>query len=197
MGRGFHALYQQDPQPAESALFRREWFKIVDHLPADLDLVRFWDSAAKTSARNDYTAGVLLGVTDEGQWFIADVTRGRWEYPDARRMVLKTAVSDGDDVLIGIEDTSNGTAIVQDLLRDPAAAGLTIRAVKVLGDKLVRAGPWASLAQGGLVHLLRAEWNGRFLDECERFPLGAHDDQVDAVSGAHAMIAGMKRARFL
>lgn len=34
--------------------------------------------------------------------------------------------------------------------------------------------------------LVRGTWINSFLDECELFPLGAHDDQVDAASGALA-----------
>jgi predicted phage terminase large subunit-like protein len=57
----------------------------------------------------------------------------------------------------------------------------------VRADKAVRAGAWASLAHGGLVHLVAGSWNGPFLEEVEQFPLGAHDDQVDAVSGAYEL----------
>jgi predicted phage terminase large subunit-like protein len=32
--------------------------------------------------------------------------------------------------------------------------------------------------------MLRGDWNREYLDEMERFPHGAHDDQVDASSGA-------------
>jgi predicted phage terminase large subunit-like protein len=52
---------------------------------------------------------------------------------------------------------------------------------QVSADKAVRAGPWASLAEGGLVRLVAGPWNSTFLDEIEAFPHGAHDDQVDAV----------------
>ena len=34
------------------------------------------------------------------------------------------------------------------------------------------------------MRLVRGPWLGPFLDEVEAFPLGGHDDQVDAMSGA-------------
>ncbi len=37
--------------------------------------------------------------------------------------------------------------------------------------------------------LVRGPWINDFLDEAEIFPNGAHDDQVDAVSGAFEMLA--------
>jgi predicted phage terminase large subunit-like protein len=34
------------------------------------------------------------------------------------------------------------------------------------------------------VRIVKARWNRPFLKELTRFPFAAHDDQVDAVSGA-------------
>jgi hypothetical protein len=39
---------------------------------------------------------------------------------------------------------------------------------------------WAA----GNVKVVRAHWNLRFFEELEGFPKAAHDDQVDALSGA-------------
>jgi len=47
-----------------------------------------------------------------------------------------------------------------------------------------RAGPVSSQAEVGNIRLHRGPWVGAFLDEVEAFPLGGHDDQVDALSGA-------------
>ena len=41
--------------------------------------------------------------------------------------------------------------------------------------------------------LVRGNWLADFLDEATVFPHGAHDDQVDAVSGAVQMITEYKR----
>ena len=64
--------------------------------------------------------------------------------------------------------------------------GKTIR----LTPKEERANPLASAAERGHVKLIRSEWNAPFLDELESFPIGLHDDQVDAASGAFAELAG-------
>jgi hypothetical protein len=55
-------------------------------------------------------------------------------------------------------------------------------------SKLTRASPWSSLAESGNVFIVRGEWNKAFIDECELFPVGPHDDQVDAVSGAYQFL---------
>jgi len=52
----------------------------------------------------------------------------------------------------------------------------------------MRANPVSSQAEAGNVKLVRGKWINDFLDEAELFPYGAHDDQVDAVSGAFEML---------
>ena len=56
------------------------------------------------------------------------------------------------------------------------------------GNKLVRAQPLGA-SEAGDVTLVAGAWNDAFLDEAELFPDGAHDDQIDALSGAMAVVA--------
>lgn len=46
-----------------------------------------------------------------------------------------------------------------------------------------------SLAEEGKVILVRGAWNDDFIEEIAAFPAGRHDDQIDAVSIAVAMLA--------
>jgi hypothetical protein len=64
-------------------------------------------------------------------------------------------------------------------------SGFVVKAIRPTGDKMTRALPWASAAEAGNVKLVRGDWNKAFLDEVSMFPVGAHDDQIDAVSGAY------------
>ena len=58
-------------------------------------------------------------------------------------------------------------------------------------DKVTRAlAPAAKLA-AGLVHTLHRHWSQAFVEECCSFPNGMNDDQVDALSGAWAMVDNM------
>jgi predicted phage terminase large subunit-like protein len=67
----------------------------------------------------------------------------------------------------------------------------------VTGDKATRLAPFAAQAEAGNVSLLQGAWNGQYLDELTAFPNGAHDDQVDATSGAFNKLTrgGARRAR--
>ena len=182
----------------EGGLFRREWFGTPIARPADVaQWVRFWDVAVTTKATSDYTVGALVGQRADGSLVIADLVRGRWEWPQAEAVIAQTAVSDGRAVRIGVESVAFQMAGVQLLRRRPDLLGHTITAATPDKDKYARAMPWASRAEAGLVRLVAGAWNGAFLDEVSDFPQGPHDDQIDAVSGAVELLAARKEVRIL
>jgi len=172
------------------ALFKREYFQYSDDLPFVNGWARFWDLAASTKAHASYTVGAKVGVTSSGGIFVANVVRGRWEWPDALRIIAETARSDGTGVTQGVEDVGTQKGMFQLLMNEPSLVGLPIRPVTVQTDKMTRAMPWLARAEQGKVTLMRAPWNAAFLDEVCGFPETEHDDQVDAVSGAVQMLAG-------
>lgn len=180
--RQWDALYQQHPRPADGAIFKRQWFRIVDHAPDGLRWVRYWDLAASTKTSADYTASAALAFDRDGTLYIRDMVRGRWEWPDAKRTMIETMRAD-PRTLQGIEKALHGIAAVQDLQRETQVAHVTIKGIDVTKDKMTRALPWAARAEANKVRLVRGEWIPSFLDEVCAFPLGTHDDQVDTVSG--------------
>jgi hypothetical protein len=44
-------------RPAAGLYFKREWCTIVDHVPADLDVVRYWDLAATDAGASAVGSG--------------------------------------------------------------------------------------------------------------------------------------------
>ena len=172
----------------EGALFRREWFTIVDERPA-ARYVRSWDLAVTTKTVSDYTCGVLVGMQTDGTVVIADVVRGRWEWPDVVRVIANTARSDGASVVQGIEVVGTQAGVLQTLRRERQLADIAFRPLQVHADKITRVMPWLARAEQGKIALVRGAWNSTFLDEVCAFPEGQHDDQVDAVSGAMQMLA--------
>ena len=98
------------------------------------------------------------------------------------------------------ESGASGKAVIHSYRAD--LAGFVFKPQKPLAEKVVRAGPYASYAEGGGIRLVRAPWNAQFLEEHEQFPLGAHDDVVDAAAWAHILLTnarstgnGRERAR--
>jgi predicted phage terminase large subunit-like protein len=172
------------------ALFKREWFEpIRDRAPEGLHWVRYWDLAASTKTSADYTASAAVALGEDGTLYIRDMIRGRWEWPDARRIIMQTMQAE-PSALHAIEEAMHGLAAIQELRREPSLAGIALRGVKVDKDKLTRALPWATRAEQGKVALIRGAWVGAFLDEIVQFDgFGAtHDDQVDTVSGGVALV---------
>jgi hypothetical protein len=56
------------------------------------------------------------------------------------------------------------------------------------GDKLTRFGPFSSQCRAGNVKIRRGAWNEELFRVFEGFPDLAHDDEVDACSGALEML---------
>jgi len=188
----FASLYQQHPVPAEGGLFKREWFRhIVDRPPHGLIWKRGYDLGITANATSDHTASYRVAYDKEGILYIDGGYRRRIEYPDQRRYILGR-IREELDTEHGIEDTANGSAVVQELRKEFRLQGRAFRAVKPKGDKVTRCLAWMNLAEAGNVRLVRAAWNKEFIDECCAFPLGTHDDQIDAVSIAVAMHARHK-----
>lgn len=187
--RSFAALYQQRPQPAEGALFKREWFDVVDHAPEGLRWGRYWDLAASTKTSADYTASAgVAHSTDDGCLYIRDMIRGRWEWPDARKIIIETMLSEPESTH-AIEEALHGIAAMQELRRERSIAHIALRGIHVDKDKLTRALPWSARAEARKVKLVRGPWIGAFLSEVCMFPQGTNDDQVDTVSGGVGLMA--------
>lgn len=171
-----------------AGVFRRDAFRITDVAPSGLRWVRYWDLAVTTATASSYTASAAVALDGQGNLYIRDVIRGRWEWPQARRVIIETMLREPETVH-GIEDAVHGLAAIQELRTLPELAHVAIVRVRAERDKLARAMPWAARAEAGKVWLVRGPWVSDFLDEVSLFPRGAHDDQVDAVSGGLVMLS--------
>jgi predicted phage terminase large subunit-like protein len=201
------SLYQLDPvtraQLAEGnwdirpdgRLFQRTWFSTERRhaLPDILTTVRYWDLAATPKAPGrdpDYTVGVLVGKHRDGTYSLLDIARTQGSPASVETLVRTTAQRDGSDTIIVIEQEpgASGKSIV-DHYRRRLLDGYYVVGDVPSGNKVTRAQLIASRAEAGDLTLVTGPWNDAFLDEAEIFPDGAHDDQVDALSGAMAYLA--------
>lgn len=185
----FSALYQQSPLPSGGGLFDPTQIRIVETVPECTRVVRFYDLAVTAKATSDYTVGLKLGVTKDNAPVILHVWRERRELPDVHEAIVQNAAVDGRDVAVRLEAEKAGIIQLQYLLRDPRMNAYVVDAKPPEGDKYTRAAPIAARVNAGAVMMVRGTWNAALLDELAVFPLGAHDDQVDALSGAWDMIA--------
>lgn len=169
-------------------VFRREWFEIVAEYPRDAQLVRYWDLAAtepKKGRDPDWTVGLLMAKTKAGLYYVADVRRMRGSPLEVEGLVRQTALMDGVEVPVSIEQEpgASGKAVI-DYYRRKVIPEFRLTSSRPGQSKRVRSGPISSHAEAGNVKMVKGSWNSAFLDELEIFDRGAHDDQVDALSGA-------------
>ena len=66
--------------------------------------------------------------------------------------------------------------------------GFTVAPSPESGDKLTRFGPFSSQCRAGNVKIRRGAWNEELFHVLEGFPDLAHNDEVDACSGALEML---------
>ena len=188
LGRSFHALYQQRPTAREGNFFKRHWFPVVEAAPARAERVRWWDRAA-TEAGGDWTAGVRIARAPDGVYYVEDVVRGQWSGGERDRVIRVTAEADGVNVRQWSEQEPGSSGKDAALAFVRLLAGFSAHAEPSTGSKEVRADPLAAQAEAGNVRLVRAAWNPAFLNELCEFPMGKHDDPVDAASGAFNKLA--------
>src|SRR5215472_18698171 len=69
-----------------------------------------------------------------------------------------------------------------------ALNGFTATPALESGERLTRFGPFSSQCRAGNVKIRRGSWNEELFRVLEGFPELAHDDEVDAGSGALEML---------
>jgi len=178
-------------RPAAGLYFKRDWCPVVDQVPADLDIVRYWDLAAteKTEANDpDWTVGVKLGRDRSGGYWLLDMVRVRANPGDVERFLLSIAGQDGKKVRIGFGKDPGQAGKSQAFHLVRALSGFTATPAPESGDKLTRFGPFSSQCRAGNVKIRRGSWNEELFRVLEGFPDLAHDDEVDACSGALEML---------
>ena len=183
---------------AGGSLFLREWFPIVDDWPRQARRLRYWDLAATapgSGADPDYTVGLCLAL-DGGIWYCVDMKRRQARPAAIEALVCQTAELDGKAVAVRMEQEPGASGVnTIDHYHRRVLSGYDFQGVRSTGSKIERARPVSSAAEAGNVRLVRGPWIGDFLDELEAFPLGPHDDAVDALSGAMASLSQKRDAR--
>lgn len=181
-------------RPSGGNIFRKEWFTMVDAIPAGyISAVRFWDRAAtKPNEINkdpDWTRGLKLYRYKDGTFLVADIKSMRDTPGQVERFIKAVAYSDTQQVRVMSQQDpgSAGVAEAENFVR--MLAGFDVRTMTTSKDKLTRAKPVSAQVEAGNIKILRAPWNEDFFSEVENFPDGKHDDQVDCLSGSFNALA--------
>ena len=194
--RDWSALYQQQPAPDEGDYFKREWFKWYTTAPNHLRTYGASDYAV-TAKGGDYTVHVVAGVDPDDNLYILDVWRSQSEshvwvesFIDlvAKHKPLNWGEEQGQII------KSLGP-FIDKRMRERRIYCRREQMASV-ADKPTRARSFQARAAMGKVYLPHnAPWVSDVLTEMLNFPVGKHDDAVDALGLIGRMLDTMSAGR--
>ena len=193
--RVWQSLYQQNPTPDEGAYFMREWFGYADPPPRQHMRIYAASDYATKFQEGDYTVHVIVGVTPEDDIHILDVWRRQAE--SDTWIEVAVGMMERWEPIVWAEESGQIEKSVGPFLRKqmlerkvycrrqqfPSAADKATRARSIQGR-------WAM--RKVYFPRTRPDWLPELEAELLKFPLGANDDQVDALSLIGRMVAGLQ-----
>ena len=183
------AQWQQQPTSAESAIVKREWWKMweKDDIPPVKYIMQSYDTAFSKKESADYSAITTWGVfqPEEGgpdNIILMAAERGRWNFPELKEHAYKEYEYWEPDMVL-IEAKASGTPLM-DELRHRGIPALSYSPNK--GNyKVTRMHMAAPMFEAGRVW---APANKKFaeevIEEVASFPYGDHDDFCDSMTMA-------------
>lgn len=182
--RDWSALYQQRPSPEDGNYFKAEWIRRCLTTPDKRNLHIYGGSDyAVTADGGDFTVHVVVGVDPEGRMYLLDLWRGQTS-SDAWveafcDLVLKWKplgwAEETGQIKSGVGPFLNKRMLER-------SAFVYREAFATRGDKAIRAQSIRGrMAMNGLYIKMGAPFHSDLLSEMMSFPVGVHDDQVDAL----------------
>ena len=183
--------YLNEPLPSETQMFHPELWPQYEAEPwiraRGMTVLQYWDLAISEKTTADFTVGVCVGVDDENNINLLEVRRGHWAFNRTLDEIGAMGHAWPTISRIGIEQVAYQAAAVQEALRRTM---LPIVPMEPDRDKVTRARLLEARANAGKVYRpAKSAWWADAAQELLYFPAGAHDDVVDAMSGA-ALMAG-------
>ncbi|URQ76177.1 MAG: phage terminase large subunit [Candidatus Ochrobactrum gambitense] len=182
--RDWSALYQQRPSPDSGDYFKREWIHTTEHLPPREQMLIYGASDyAVTANGGDYTVHVVLGLDPDGRMYLLDLWRGQASsdvWVDAFCDLVAKWKPVGWAEETGQIKSGVGPFLIKRMMERGAYVARESFATR--GDKAIRAQSIRGrMAMAGLYVHKDAPWLSDLISEMMSFPVGVHDDQVDAL----------------
>jgi predicted phage terminase large subunit-like protein len=170
----WQAQWQQNPTSDVSAILKREWWQTwkPEEPPAVSYILQSYDTAFSKQTTADYSAITTWGVFfpqdgDPPNIILMDAKRGRWDFPELRRIALEE-YKYWDPECVLIEAKASGMPLTQELrqMGIPVSNYSPSRG----NDKYTRVNSIAPLFESGLVWAPDSRWAEEVIDECAAFP---------------------------
>lgn len=190
---GYAGQMLQKPSPPQGAIFKRDWFQVVDELPRDV-VWNFKIDPAFTSKQENDPSAILAYCEIDGHFYFRNVVQKWMEFPQLCQYIREFTMANGytEKSRIWVEPKASGKSIVQQLR---GTTGLNIlEDVAPDVDKVTRANAVSAIVESGRVKLIRGAWNSGFIDEAVMFPNAKHDDRVDVMVMA---LQGIRKKQFV
>jgi len=196
--RDWSSLYQQAPSPETGDYFKREWIHAVDYTPPIETLSVYGASDyAVTSGGGDYTVHVVVGIDHEGRLWLLDMWRGQASsdvWVDALCDLVRKWKPIGWAEETGQIKSGVGPFLVKRMIETETYVAR--EQFPTRGDKAVRAQSIRGrMALGGLFVHKDAKFLSDLISEAMSFPVGVHDDQIDALGLAGQLMDRMDYGR--
>ena len=211
--RLFSSIYQQKPLDTSGSFFNMDNLRFEEHTRNHYTYgptVRSYDLAYSDESKgqaNDSTASCLMTRTLDNYYIIHEVTSE--QYGDSLKQVLRSnARLDTPNIPILIETGTTGGAaeFLFKEYKENYLQGYNVQQSKPIGSKVDRATPLRdAILDGKIIIDLNDNQREQLIRQLQSFPLGKHDDIIDAVSYAYNYLqlrdynivkTGNKRSRF-
>ena len=183
----WNAQWMQAPTSEEGALIKREWWrKWNGAVPPLQHVIQSYDTAFMKKETADYSAittwGIFFPDVDQGaQLILLDAVKGRYEFPELRRMALAQYKYWAPDTVI-VEAKASGLPLTYELRQmDIPVVNFT---PSKGNDKHVRVNSVAPLFESGMIWAPEQKFAEEVIEECAAFPHGDNDDLVDSMTQA-------------
>ena len=184
----WNAQWMQNPTSEEGALIKREWWRNwTKEIPPLHHIIQSYDTAFMKKETADYSAittwGVFYPSEDQGpQLILLDALKGRYEFPELRRIALEQYGYWNPETVI-VESKASGLPLTYEL-RKMGIPVLNFTPSKG-NDKHTRVNSVAPLFESGCIWAPTEQaFAQEVIEECAAFPYGEHDDLVDSTTQA-------------